>query len=98
MKDYRLLFIQKDEWVRDWYHMWEAEIDWWYGWYARILKNTNTNTYSVYVKRYATEWMKSRWYMEISSQKATSLAQATNIAEKMYDIVLWYKVPWPWKE
>lgn len=77
------------------YQNWECEID---NWIIRILKNKNHPFYSVYAKRYVEENWALRWYMEISSTKATTLWEAKQIAEKMYDIVLWYKVPWPWKE
>lgn len=76
------------------YQNWECEID---GGILRILKHKANPFYSVYARRYVKENGVTQWYMEISSQKATSLTDAKNVAEKMYDIVLWYKVPW-WKE
>ena len=77
------------------YKNWECKID---DWMIRILKNQYHSFYSVYARRYVKEDDIIQWYMEISSQKATTLAWAKQIADKMYDIVLWYKVPEPWRE
>jgi len=92
--DLKLWFIEvKDKDAK--YKNWECEIEWGI---VRILKHKDHPFYSVYARRYVQENDIAQWYMEISSQKATNLWEAKEIAEKMYDIVLWYKVPWPWKE
>lgn len=77
------------------YRNWECKID---EWMMRILKNTNHPFYSIYIKKYVREEWRVVWYIELSSNKAETLLWAKQIAEKMYDIVLWYKVPEPWRE
>lgn len=74
-----------------WYSMWQTSLNAW--WYIRILKAKQHDFYSVYAKLY-----KDMGYMEISSSKAKTLPQAKQIASKLYDIVLWYNPPEPWKE
>lgn len=77
------------------YRNWECNLD---DGIVRILKNQNHPFYSVYIKHYSMENKRIVWYIEISSNKATTLAWAKKVAEKMYDIVLWYKAPEPWRE
>lgn len=63
-----------------------------------IIRNKAGKMYSVYAKTYANiEWI-DRWYIEISSNYATNLAQAKSVAEKLCDIALWYNSPKPWRE
>lgn len=63
-----------------------------------VIKDKRNDTYGVYVKRY----VKVNWwiqgFIEISDHLATNLTEVKHVAEKMVDIVLWYKVPTPWNE
>lgn len=77
------------------YRNWECEIE---EWMIRILKNKNHPFYSTYIKKYVREEWRVVWYIELSSNKAETLVWAKQIAEKMHDIVLWYRVPDPWRE
>ena len=88
-------FYERDDVSDKWYKIWQADIELWH---IQILKNKRHEFYSVYIKKAIKEDNKETGYIELSSHKATNLWQAKQIAEKMYDIVLWYKVPWPWKE
>jgi len=74
----------------------ECEIE---DWMLTIIKNEKHPFYSVYAKKYVRdENRRMIWYMETSANQATSYHQAKTVAMKLYDIVLWYKPPIPWKE
>lgn len=55
-------------------------------------------TMSVFVKRQIYDGTNYLWYIEISDHTPTKFTDAKRLAEKMYEIVLWYKPLQLWKE
>ena len=64
-----------------------------------ILKSKKSISYSVFATRHVyTDTNKNLWYIEIWNHTPKTYTEAKQVAEKMYDIILWYKPPLPWSE
>ena len=64
-----------------------------------IIKSINTDTYGVFARRYVYDNTHlNLWYIEIANHLPKTYTEAKQVAEKMYDIILWYKPPLPWSE
>ena len=88
-----LKFKLNKERSRGWYETYECELE-----NARITIMV-WDAISVFVKRSVYDVPSDyQWYIEIGDHRCKTFSQAKHLAEKMYDIVLWYKPIELWKE
>jgi len=69
------------------FNIYEYEIK---NWRLTIIEDKVKKSYWTYARKYTDDEM---WYMEVAWHNAKTFTEAKRLAEKLCDIVTWYKVP-----